>query len=189
MLIFGNAQSGHIRTMAGESGKVWFSGKVVSKRPVTGRPGRTPLTAFVDEDGLYDVILDGRKAEPLAGLVRRLPLRLRMGADTAVLEAAVAGDAIGIRHDGRLEWRLESKTLLAHFCGRMWCGDTIVYNKRKCTWRWKLGNRTFPEKELDALFGETGLGKLRRNRELCTPPCGFELVEEFFKRENTPSVR
>lgn len=43
-----------------------LSDEVVSKHPITDSLGRTQLASFVNEDGLYDVILDSRKtAEPL----------------------------------------------------------------------------------------------------------------------------
>lgn len=103
-----------------------------------------------------------------------------MGIRVDALEVAITENVIGITPDGRLEWKLESKTLQAYFCGRMWCGDVAIYNKRSRTWRWRLGEGAFPEKDLCALFGVSGLRNLRGQRQLCTPPCGFELIDKLF---------
>lgn len=118
--------------------------------------------------------------EALAALVRQLPLKLRSRANADVLAAAVAEHVIDLTPEGQLVWRLGSKTLLAHFCGRMWCGDTLVYNPRRRSWRWQLGEGNFPEKDLCRLFGVQGLRNLRRQRDLCAPPCGFELIDRLF---------
>ncbi len=122
----------------------------------------------------------------VAELVKHLPVKLRIGLNTDALEVAIEENVISIEGDGRLKWKLENKTLLAHFCGRMWCGDTIVYNKRKGQWRWKLGERDFPEKDLNWLFGEEGLRNLRRQRNLCAPPFGFEWVDKVMGTHPSP---
>lgn len=43
-----------------------LSDEVVSKHPITDKLGRTQTAIFVNEDGLYDVILDSRKPEAKA---------------------------------------------------------------------------------------------------------------------------
>lgn len=83
ILIFTNPDFGQIRTATDETGEPLFclndvcralelegkqvnrrlSDEVVSKHPITDSLGRTQLASFVNEDGLYDVILDSRKAE------------------------------------------------------------------------------------------------------------------------------
>ena len=83
--IFKNEQFGEIRTMTDENGDILFclkdacaalllDGKqvvrrldkgVVSKHPLLTEGG-AQLTTFVNEDGLYDVILDSRKREARA---------------------------------------------------------------------------------------------------------------------------
>lgn len=83
--IFNNPQFGEIRT-AGTSENPLFclsdlckclglsakfvnqrlSDEVVSNNPITDRLGRTQNALFVNEDGLYDVILDSRKPEARA---------------------------------------------------------------------------------------------------------------------------
>ena len=49
---------GHVATVSRRLGD-----DVVSKHPIQDSLGRTQLTTFVNEDGLYDVILDSRKPE------------------------------------------------------------------------------------------------------------------------------
>lgn len=81
--IFNNPQFGQIRTVIGEKGEPLFclpdlcrvldlipskvaqrlGDDVLSKYPTTDILGREQMTNFVDEDGLYDAILDSRKPE------------------------------------------------------------------------------------------------------------------------------
>lgn len=81
--IFSNPQFGQIRTVIGEKGEPLFclpdlcrvldlipskvaqrlGDDVLSKYPTTDILGREQMTNFVDEDGLYDAILDSRKPE------------------------------------------------------------------------------------------------------------------------------
>ena len=81
--IFKSADFGMVRTMVSEQGEPLFclkdvclalaldgkqvrrrlDGGVVSKHPIVDSLGRTQLVSFVNEDGLYDVVLDSRKAE------------------------------------------------------------------------------------------------------------------------------
>ena len=119
--------------------------------------------------------------EELAELVKHLPLKLQAGISVQVLERAIEERVIAITPAGRLEWKLESKTLLAHFCGRMWCGDTLTFNKRVRQYKWKFGAGRFPGKDLEELFGVGGLRDLRRKREFRTPPAGFELILKIFQ--------
>ena len=81
--IFENALFGQVRTIIAESGEPLFcltdiarvlelntnkvvqrlSMDVLSRYPISDRLGREQVTNFVNEDGLYDVILDSRKPE------------------------------------------------------------------------------------------------------------------------------
>ena len=83
--IFNNPQFGQVRT-AGTSENPLFclldvckalelrqgdvvrrlTDGVVSTQPITDSLGRTQMANFVNEDGLYDVILDSRKPEAKA---------------------------------------------------------------------------------------------------------------------------
>ena len=117
----------------------------------------------------------------LAELVKLLPKRVRERADIKVISAAIAERLIDITEDGHLMWLLENKTLLAYFCGRMWCGDSTHYYSDCRSWMWQRGRKMFPEKDLNLLFGEKNLRTLRKNRDLCVPPKGWELVERIFK--------
>lgn len=81
--IFSNPQFGEIRTAIGENGEPMFclpdlcrvleltpskvaqrlGDDVLSKYPITDALGREQMANFINEDGLYDAILDSRKPE------------------------------------------------------------------------------------------------------------------------------
>lgn len=115
-----------------------------------------------------------------AGLVKNLPLKLRISLREDVLLAAIEEEYIRVTADGHLRWELESKTLLAYLCGRVWCGDKSNYLKRRDAHVWMQGTRELPEHDLEALFGVSGLSNLRRHRKLSTSPDGFELIDNLF---------
>ncbi len=116
----------------------------------------------------------------LAELIKILPKRIRERADIKVISAAIEDRLIDITEDGQLVWLLKSKTLLAYFCGRMWCGDSARYQSCCHTWVWERNGVVFPEKALNNLFGEKSLRTLRKNRDLCVLPKGWERVEKIF---------
>jgi len=115
-------------------------------------------------------------------LVKHLPMKLRVGLRVEVLCAAVEAGFLTVTAEGKLAWMLESKTLLAYFCGRMWCGDTPYYNKRAGGYVWMSGGVRFPKKDLVALFGVENLRTLRSQRcaNVALLPAGWELVERIF---------
>ena len=79
--IFESPEFGRIRTVNDEKGEPWFclagvckvlrlkqngvamrlDDGVISTEPISDSLGRTQMANFVNEDGLYDVILDSRK--------------------------------------------------------------------------------------------------------------------------------
>lgn len=81
--IFRNSQFGQIGCLTDDKGEPWFNLKdlcaaveldskqvtrrledeVVSKHPIVDSLGRVQMASFVNEDGLYDVLLDSRKRE------------------------------------------------------------------------------------------------------------------------------
>ena len=81
IMIFESPEFGRIRTVKDEKGEPWFCLKdvckvlglkqngvamrlddgVISTEPICDSLGRTQMANFVNEDGLYDVILDSRK--------------------------------------------------------------------------------------------------------------------------------
>ena len=95
--------------------------------------------------------------------------------------AALQEGIVSVGDDGRWQWQLESKTLLAYFCGRMWCGDTPLYSQHARGWVWQSGEGRFPRKDLVALFGIRNLRTLREQRYMGMLPVGWELVEKVFK--------
>lgn len=119
--------------------------------------------------------------ELVAELVKRLPIKLRIGVRAEVLMAALQEGFVTVSDDGRWQWQLESKTLLAYFCGRMWCGDTPLYSQRARGWVWQVGQGRFPRKDLVALFGVRNLRTLREQRYMGMLPVGWELVEAVFE--------
>lgn len=120
-----------------------------------------------------------------AALVKKLPLKLRICIREDILIAAIRESYILVADDGHLQWQLESKTLLAYLCGRVWCGDSSAYFKRRDAHVWKHGKRHFPEHALEELFGVQGLRNLRRQRNLLPPPEGFELIDSLFDMEES----
>lgn len=116
--------------------------------------------------------------DEVAALVKQLPMKLRYKADPRVLTLAVEQCYIAIDEQGRLRWLLESKTLLAYFCGRMWCGDTPRNARGRQVW--VQGGCSFPAKDLDALFAATNLRTLREKRKKSLLPTGAELVDTLF---------
>lgn len=117
----------------------------------------------------------------VAALVKQLPLKLRAGVNVEVLEAALQEGIVSVEDKGHLLWTLESKTLLAYFCGRMWCGDESFYSNIDHARVWRRSEKMFPEKDLAALFGEKNLRTLRKNRDLCPLPCGWEVIDDIFE--------
>ena len=120
--------------------------------------------------------------ELVAELVKRLPMKLRVSVRTEVLTLALQEGYLSVTDDGHWVWRLESKTLLAYFCGRMWCGDTPLYSKRARGYIWQSGGVRFPKKDLVALFGVRNLRTLREQRYMGLLPAGWELVEKMFEK-------
>ena len=116
----------------------------------------------------------------VAELVKRLPVKLRTGVRAEVLMAALQEGLVTVTDDGRWQWQLESKTLLAYFCGRMWCGDTPLYSKHARGWVWQSGQGRFPRKDLVELFGVRNLRTLREQRFMALLPNGWEQVEKIF---------
>ena len=120
--------------------------------------------------------------ELVAELVKRLPMKLRIGVRAELLMAALQEGLVTVTADGHWQWQLESKTLLAYFCGRMWCGDTPIYSKRANGYIWQSGEGRFPRKDLVELFGVRNLRTLREQRYMGLLPIGWELVEKIFEQ-------
>jgi len=118
--------------------------------------------------------------ERMAELVKHLPRKLRTRVRIEVLQAAMAHGYITITVEGRLQWHLPNKTLLAYFCGRMWCGDSSQYSNIAHAHVWKRTRYAFPDKDLSVLFGVRNLRLLRKKRFLRRLPHGWELVDPLF---------
>ncbi len=108
------------------------------------------------------------------------PLLQEAMLNSRAFEEAVSLGYIRPTTDGRLVWTLGSKTLLAYFLGRLFCGDHGRYSERKRCMMWQLGSGTFPAKALHALFGLNTLFDLRRNRAEFSLPEHFQMVDRLF---------
>lgn len=118
--------------------------------------------------------------EDMAALVKQLPLNLRCKMRIDVMEQAVNERLITILDDGRLHWTGGSNTLLAYFCGRMFCGDHGQYSRRKQQEVWVQGTAPFPHAELSRLFGVKALKQTRHRRNNMPLPACWEFVDALF---------
>lgn len=75
------------------------------------------------------------------------------------------------------KWK-KSNALLAYFCGKIYCGDTLeregVTNEEKV----KRGSGFFPDTQLSSLFNVRNLGQSRL--QLDNPPRGRESIDVLF---------
>lgn len=100
---------------------------------------------------------------------------------TTAFDTAVDKGYVEVREDGTLMWMLESNTLLAYFCGRLWCGDKGTYSQRKHATLWHLGTQgAFPATALAKLFGCNSLKQTRQRRKNMALPERHELIDILF---------
>lgn len=100
--------------------------------------------------------------------------------NSEALSKAVEKGYVEVREDGTLAWMLESNTLLAYFCGRLWCGDKGMYSRRKKAMLWQVGDAAFPAVALGKVFGCTSLKQTRQRRKNMVLPEHFELIDYLF---------
>lgn len=124
---------------------------------------------------IQSVIINNEHAENVLPQALKSTMRNKNAFDEAVKKGFIE-----LTSDGHLRWMLHNSTLLAYFCGRMWCGDTGMYSRRKGTTVWHKGTGLFPAKELNRMFGMTTLKTLRLNRSNRALPDYFELIDELF---------
>ena len=129
---------------------------------------------------------DGLSVE-MRAMVNRMPPALLGRFRPEVMQRALEAGLIRLTPEGGWVWLRGSKTLLAYFCGRMWCEDESVYSRRTRSYAWQRGLVAFPGKEIERLCGEKNLKVLRRHRIYCPPPAGFEVVDRLF--DETEEVR
>lgn len=102
----------------------------------------------------------------------------------AFLHAVEKGFIVSSEDGKHLQWTLGNNTLLAYFCGRMWCGDRGVFSKHMDDTIWQMGTRgVFPAKELNEIFGIVDMKDLRRKRKFRTLPKNFQLVDNLFSMQ------
>ena len=65
-------------------------------------------------------------------------------------------------------------------CGRIYCGDVPEYSELDRKSFWKFGNGLFPDAELNALFGQTGIGQSRQNRRDMAVPANAGEIDKLF---------
>lgn len=100
--------------------------------------------------------------------------------DVQAWDRAVERGYIVVRAEGGLEWTLGSATLLAYFCGRLWSGDRGMRSRGRKVTVWVRGERAFPATELQLLFRQKTLRKLRQNRDGRHLPEHADLIDELF---------
>lgn len=101
---------------------------------------------------------------------------------------AVQYGYIQVDQKGNLHWMLGSTTLLAYFCGRMWCGDASRYSRRVQAGLWTFGKRQFPAASLNRTFGVTTLKESRNRRKNRTLPRGYEVIDSLFDNNGTGNI-
>ena len=101
--------------------------------------------------------------------------------DARAFEMAVKEGYIEVADDGKhLRWMLGNKTLLAYFCGKLWCGDKGFRSRRNGGMTWLTGKGAFPGAELNRLFECSVLKQTRNNRRNLKLPEHYELVDALF---------
>lgn len=114
----------------------------------------------------------------MATISKLLQLTMR---DTRAFTLAVERGYIVVTEDGQhLRWMLGSITLLAYFCGKLWCGDYSAYNRRLGTKVWRQGEKSLPVSELHRVFGINYIRQSRQNRKNHASPENFQLVDNLF---------
>ena len=100
--------------------------------------------------------------------------------NTHAFTRAINQGFITPREDGTLVWTLENHTLLAYFCGRLWCGDKGAYSRRKDAMLWQMGKKAFPAVALAKVFGINSLKQTRNRRKNMPLPVHAELIDTLF---------
>lgn len=109
-----------------------------------------------------------------------LPAHLKTDLAIKMFETAVEEGLISWR-DNKYKWT-GTEVLLAYFCGRIYCGDTIAYNPQNKKYSWKRGkNGDFPDRELNEFFGKDNLGTSRNNRINSPAPKGYKKINEIYE--------
>ena len=89
---------------------------------------------------------------------------------------AIKQGLIGWNEHGKLEGRMNSKTLVAYLIGRLWLRDELEIDRITHERLWASYAR-FPVKQVESLFEETGLRELRKNKRMLPLPIGHELID------------
>lgn len=77
---------------------------------------------------------------------------------------------------------MSSKVLLAYMCGRIYCGDTPVYDKTDQKTYWEFGKSDpFPDSELNELFEVSDIGQSRQNRKNLVVPIKSQEIDKLFE--------
>ena len=69
-----------------------------------------------------------------------------------------------------------------HICAAEYIagGDVPEYSELDRKSFWKFGNGLFPDAELNALFGQTGIGQSRQNRRDMAVPANAGEIDKLF---------
>ena len=67
-------------------------------------------------------------------------------------------------------------------CGRIYCGDSPVYDKTDQKSYWKFGKSDlFPDSELNELFEVSDIGQSRQNRKDLAVPIKSQEIDKLFE--------
>lgn len=116
---------------------------------------------------------DSRKGVVLSG---RLDTSLARAIFAKAIEAGYI-EEVGSHYS----WK-GTKALLAYMCGRIYCGDFPEYSQYEQKTFGEFGNGLFPDVELNALFGQTGIGQSRQNRRDMPVPNNAGEIDKFFQK-------
>ena len=94
---------------------------------------------------------------------------------------AINQGLIGWNEHGKLEGRMDSKTLVAYLIGRLWLRDEVEIDHMTHEKLWASYAR-FPVKLVESLFEETGLRELRKNKRMLPLPIGHELIDYLLEK-------
>lgn len=153
---------------------------------------RYSLRAVVEEgmlrvelpEAMQDAVADD--APGCGGLPSGLPSGLRWRCEhPAAWGRAVEQGFVAATEEG-WRWTAGSLTLLAYFCGRLACDDSVRRSKR-CGYVWVKGCGMFPGKSLNRLFGVGTLRQLRDKGLGQRAPDGHEAIDRLFEPEAMPA--
>lgn len=110
--------------------------------------------------------------------INAIPKELDTDEARRLLPKAIEAGLIVSTESG-YEWKGKSNALLAYFCGKIYCGDTLEKDTVTNENIVKKGSAFFPEMALCTMFGVKNLGQSRL--QIQRPPRGYEEIDILFE--------